>query len=309
MVSPGTSLTPRDPTRARTWVASAMALLSLLFGCVLAPQPRVAPQQMAPDGLSTTGTDTVRVVGVTTKDYAYWRFDSTPAPRMAGDTVVARVCGAPLAVRLRSVATLWVARPGELARPVAKADVRHALAVGREGSYVAPGSRVLLWAPSADMDAQVATLVRVSADSIVVARGPARGAGNAGAADSLSSRVSLVPDSVRRLQRSLGWTRWPGVRTGLKVGAAIGGLAGVIGVANILTNNRPCDRRISGDWCDLHDIGVAFAVIALPAAGALAGGLAGGVVGALFVTERWEDVPLNLARQRCAASAAAQPTP
>ncbi|MGA2383070.1 MAG: hypothetical protein ABSG61_06500 [Gemmatimonadales bacterium] len=295
----GRSPTDGQPARARTRVAMALVLLPLLSACVFLRLPRVAPEQIAPDGLSTMGTDTVRVVGVTTKDHASWRFDSTPAPRMAGDTIVARVCGAPLAVRLRSVGTLWVARPGELARPVAEADVRHALAVGHAGRYVAPESRVRLWAPSAGLEAQVATLIRAGDDSIVVLRAAARGE-SSGSADTTSRRARLATESVRRLQRSLGWTRWPGAVAGFEVGAAIGAVGGVIWAVDALATMRPCDRNVSGSWCNLHDIAVALTVIGLPFGGALMGGLAGGVVGSLFVTERWEDVPLDMARQRCA---------
>jgi hypothetical protein len=255
-----------------------------------------------------TGSDSVRVVGVTTKDYAYWRFDSAPAPRMAGDTIVGRICGAPLAVGLRSVGTLWVVRPGEMARPVAGADVRHALAVGHAGRYVAPGSRVRLWAPSAGLEAQVATLIRASDDSIVVRRAATRGE-SSGPADTMSRRAELATESVRRLQRSLGQTRWPGAVAGFKVGAAIGAVGGVIGAVSVLATARPCDRQVSGNWCNLRDFGVALTVIALPLGSAFIGGLAGGVVGSLFVTDRWEDVRLDFPRPRCAPLPVGPPTP
>ena len=285
-----------------------LAALPMLGGCMLAPLPRVAPELIAPDGLSLAGSDTVRVVGVTTKKGSAWRFDATPAPRMAGDTIVARVCGAPVAVRLRSVGTLWVARPGELARPVAEADMRHALAVGHAGRSVAPGSRVRLWAPSAGLEAQVATLIRASDDSIVVLRAAARGE-SSGPVDTTSRRAGLATESVSRLQRSLGRTRWPGAVAGFTVGAAIGVVGGAIGAVSALATMRPCDRTVSGNWCNLHDIGVALTVIGLPLAGVLVGGLAGGVVGSLFVTERWEDVRLDLARQRCAPLPGGPQTP
>lgn len=285
----------------------AVAALTLLSGCFHAPLSRVAPDQMAPDGLSLLG-DTARVVGVTIKKGSAQRFDTTPAPRMAGDTIVARVCAAPVTVRSRAVAALWVARPGELARPVAKADVRHALAVGHADRSVAPGTRVRLWAPSAGLKAQVATLIRASDDSIVVL--PVAGPGeNSGPADTTSRRAALTTDSVRRLQRSLGLTRWPSAVAGSEVGAVIGLVGGVIGTVSALKTMRPCDRTVSGNWCNLHDIGVALIVVGLPLSGVVVGGLAGGVIGALFVTERWEDVPLGLARQRCAPAPGAPRTP
>lgn len=284
----------------------AVAAAALVGGCIHLPLSRVAPGLVAPGGLSLAGSDTVRVVGVTTKANVSWRFDSMPAPRMAGDTIVARACGAPLALRLRSVAALWVARPGELARPIAKADVRHALAVGHAGHGVAPGSRVRLWAPGPGLDAQVATLVHAGDDSIVVVRTPARGAADPKRADTASDRVSLALGSVRRLQRSLGRTRWPGVLTGLKVGAAIGS----VGVLATQSYKAPsCNRTVPGNWCSLNDIFFAVSLAAKPLAGAFLGALAGGVVGSLFVTERWEDVPLDMTRSRCAAVSGDPQTP
>ena len=249
--------------RVAAWpnrIMLALAASMSLCGCFASPLPRVAPEQIGPDGLSLLGPRPVRVVGVTTSSGSVVMFDSAPAARMTGNVLVAHADSATHVIRRDDIAAIWVAGPAEPGTKVETRDVRKALAFGLAHPYLFEGQYVRVWAPSARLSGEIATLAAMSPESLGVTFTNGNG----------SRSVKVVADSVRRLEVSRGTKRNAGL--GFAAGALIGFIAGI-----------SSDPGKPGSMFYMGRGGQAVAL-------GLVIGLPGALIGALTPTDRWETV-------------------
>jgi hypothetical protein len=143
---------------------------------------------------------------------------------------------------------------------------------------LAPGQRVRVTIPRSGMKKHVATLIALSADTIVLA--------------------SAEPgDSTRWIAplRNVGYFEVSrGIHGAAETGAVIGFVAGgALGYWAMKAERDACNGATQGYWpfCSLDE----------PVLGLISGGLVGAGVGALtglFIrSERWEHIPLRLVRR------------
>ena len=143
------------------------------------------------------------------------------------------------------------------------------LAAAPLGAQSAPasvpeGARVRLTSPNAR---GVFTVVRVTADTLTVARGAI-------------APVAIALLDVQRLDRSLGRrSTAAGRRRGLLIGLGVGGIVG--GLLGFITEDETLSQYTKADAA--RDGGIV---------GAIAGGLIGRARGAKHPGERWESVAL-----------------
>jgi hypothetical protein len=164
-------------------------------------------------------------------------------------------------------------------------------AVTQDLPPLAAGQRVRVTASAADMSRQTATLVALSAESLVVARWWPGPGGAAGRGDSGAVRIAL--GAVRALDVSAGRRRHTVL--GIVIGGLVGGTARAIygfsqgdtsDVANFVCDHVfPCVARTAGQKALFWGLN-----------GMFGGALVGGVVGTFVKTERWIAVPLQRVR-------------
>jgi hypothetical protein len=134
------------------------------------------------------------------------------------------------------------------------------------------GRRVRVFVPASDDYVRVATLVALTADSIVLERAPARSEWDA--PSPVRSRTTLPLGAVGRLEVSRGFQNH--LEEGLVAGA-IGG--GVLAIAV-----GDCHGDGLGFYCH-HDERMPFAFVPVV--------LLGGFLGSRIETERWDEVSLD----------------
>ena len=140
-------------------------------------------------------------------------------------------------------------------------------------TWIDPGDRVRVTAPSLDLDKDVGTVAALVADTFVVEL------------EDQADALDVPLSEVTRLEVHQGHKSRAG--TGALIGAGAGAATGVT-VALV---------DCAGDECHLDGSDVTGAVVlVLGAGGALAGAGLGALIGAAIKTDRWELVPLDRIR-------------